>query len=493
MAAGKGLPFIGKLGEYLDRVLHPTVQKAGNSRAALDVINRGYYLLNINAYVVEAGSNDNIVKLTAHPFREGDSVRLYVTANPIKEQEITIDEIIDANTFKLAGYLSASLTTGDTFYCRRPTAELLAEDGTRLASLSYMRDNIAVPVKRDTVTPANSTALPVEIMGANGMVLNVTTGDLAIQSFHQDRVVNSVNIPGDSIRIGDGTTLAGVTLSSELKTSDALALAKLTTMDGNLTDIEALSTAGNASLSSIDTKLTSQATAANQASILAAVQAQATLLQTQPVSIATMPSTPVTNINLDAALSTRNAEATQLLVKAKTDNLDVALSTVAKDATLLASNVLLGSVIEVAPATNTASSGINGRLQRIAQNISAMILQLPATLGIKNAAASLSIAPASDAKFIVKTSPVGLSENQGTVSIAATVNGPANAVSFIIQAFDTNTANIRLRNASIGAASASLGFQLQPGRSETFEGVTDVSLCSEVGTNGYIIFWKTQA
>ncbi len=41
---------------------------------------------------------------------------------------------------------------------------------------------------------------------------------------------------------------------------------------------------------------------------------------------------PVSATNLDALLSTRNAEATQLLIKAKTDNLDVALSTRALEA-----------------------------------------------------------------------------------------------------------------------------------------------------------------
>ncbi len=55
-----------------------------------------------------------------------------------------------------------------------------------------------------------------------------------------------------------------------------------------------------------------------------------------------------------------------------------------------------GALTETAPASDTASSGINGRLQRIAQRITSLIALLPASLGIKTAAGSLSIAHASD-------------------------------------------------------------------------------------------------
>jgi hypothetical protein len=42
---------------------------------------------------------------------------------------------------------------------------------------------------------------------------------------------------------------------------------------------------------------------------------------------------------------------------------------------------LIGAVTETAPATDTASSGLNGRLQRIAQRLTSMIALLPAALG----------------------------------------------------------------------------------------------------------------
>ena len=54
----------------------------------------------------------------------------------------------------------------------------------------------------------------------------------------------------------------------------------------------------------------------------------------------------------------------------------------------------LGSLTETAPASDTASSGLNGRLQRIAQRITSLIALLPASLGAKAASASLSVVPA---------------------------------------------------------------------------------------------------
>lgn len=59
-------------------------------------------------------------------------------------------------------------------------------------------------------------------------------------------------------------------------------------------------------------------------------------------------------------------------------------------------DAVVGPKTETAPATDTASSGLNGRLQRIAQRITSLIGLLPSSLGAKTAANSLSVTPASD-------------------------------------------------------------------------------------------------
>lgn len=71
----------------------------------------------------------------------------------------------------------------------------------------------------------------------------------------------------------------------------------------------------------------------------------------------------------------------------------VARVTVATDDLL---NTNLGGVTESAPGTDTASSGLNGRLQRIAQRLTALIAQIPTALGRTTMAGSLSVTTASD-------------------------------------------------------------------------------------------------
>jgi hypothetical protein len=210
------------------------------------------------------------------------------------------------------------------------------------------------------------------------------------------------------------------------------------------------------------------------------------------VDVDSAPVTAVTNANLDVALSTLNAEATQLLIKAKADNLDVALSTVAKDTTLLASNVLTGAVTETAPVTDTGSSGLNGRLQRIAQNISSLITKLPAALGITTAAGSLSIAPASDAIFNTKPKAVtGTYAENLALTTVATFIAPANAIGAIVQADDANAVSFRAKQGAI--ATATSGVQFQAGRSEEFKSGSDISVCSEGASVKVYVQWFIQS
>jgi hypothetical protein len=62
----------------------------------------------------------------------------------------------------------------------------------------------------------------------------------------------------------------------------------------------------------------------------------------------------------------------------------------------VATDASLGALTETAPASDTASSGLNGRLQRIAQRLTSLIALLPGSLGQKASAASLAVVVASD-------------------------------------------------------------------------------------------------
>lgn len=58
--------------------------------------------------------------------------------------------------------------------------------------------------------------------------------------------------------------------------------------------------------------------------------------------------------------------------------------------------VATGATNETAPATDIASSGLNGRLQRIAQRLTSLIALVPASLGAKAAASSFAVVLATE-------------------------------------------------------------------------------------------------
>jgi hypothetical protein len=88
--------------------------------------------------------------------------------------------------------------------------------------------------------------------------------------------------------------------------------------------------------------------------------------------------------------------------KAKAASLAV---TLASDEDLL-SNV--GALTETAPASDTASSGLNGRLQRIAQRLTSLIGQIPTALGPATPAASLAVTQVANTSHLATAVTVGV-------------------------------------------------------------------------------------
>jgi hypothetical protein len=107
----------------------------------------------------------------------------------------------------------------------------------------------------------------------------------------------------------------------------------------------------------------------------------------------------------------------------------------ATSANQAAEQALTGAVNETAPASDTASSGLNGRLQRIAQRLTSLIAQLPASLGAKAGSASLSVVPATDAAFSLATSA-----KASSVSLTRTNDTNAYAANDVVGAATGSTA-----------------------------------------------------
>lgn len=139
-----------------------------------------------------------------------------------------------------------------------------------------------------------------------------------------------------------------------------------------------------------------------------------------------------------------------------------------------------GALTETAPASDTASSGLNGRLQRIAQRITSLIALFPTALGQGTMATSFKVVLPSDQSAISVTQTTLTTSFQEILTLtntAQTFTAPANAKWCKLYADDTNTANIRVKIG--GTVTVSSGLQLQPGRAEDFFSAGNVSVICE--------------
>ena len=383
-ASPKGFPIEGRHDKDQEqlkqlRAKHSTVVPKGNNRRGLDVVGGGFADVTVLA-VVEAGSDDNLIVITGHTVKAGDLIRIQTSANGIEEYEMFVEEVVDANSFKLAGATSALFAAGDTIDILRFVSPKLSLDGSTLATtisppIQFVLDGVDTTVTEDTVTPSNNAALPVKLTNITGDI-NITANDLNVQTSH-------IGANADSVRVGDGTNLMGVNASLEALVNDA---------DANtaLTAILAKILAAPASEAKQDTAITALG------SLLTELQLKADLSETQPVSMATFP--------LPTGASTEVTLAA-LLAAAATETTLASLSTaVAKETTLAATNVALASLLtelqlkadllETQPVSATALPLPTGAATDTA--VTDMSAKLPASLGKKANTASLSITMSND-------------------------------------------------------------------------------------------------
>lgn len=241
-----------------------------------------------------------------------------------------------------------------------------------------------------------------------------------------------------------------------------------------------------------------------------------TQLRASPVPV----SGPLTDTQLRATavpvsgpLTDSELRATAVPVSASSLPLPTGASTLAEQQE---QSTRIGPVNEAAASTDTIPSGLNGRLQRIAQRLTSLIALFPATLGQTTKAGSLSVTlasdqdtlpvsgPLTDAQLRATAVPVSgpLTDSQlrasaisvtqtalaptfqedSTVSTTPeTFTAPAGAKSCVIQAPSSNTINLRVRIGGV-AASTTSGYVFEPGRSEVFPFAGDISYCSESGS-----------
>lgn len=143
--------------------------------------------------------------------------------------------------------------------------------------------------------------------------------------------------------------------------------------------------------------------AATEAGHLAAIDTATARIPTQGQAVAAastpvvLPAAQITTLTPPAAITGFGLEATQL-----------------------ANGVLIGPVNETAPVNDTANSGLNGRLQRVAQRLTTMIGLLPAALGQGTMAQGLRVVLPSDQTAIPVTASAGTNLNTSLLGLETT-------------------------------------------------------------------------
>lgn len=213
-----------------DRLKHQfaTVEPVREKQYGLSV-NAAVYVYSVGLDAAEASSTTYVINATAHAARQGDIIRF--TSGTHSGREVKV-ESVSTNAITLAETLSSAVANGVTFQILRPKYPVVDSDGllsvsTTSAPIQFVLDAVDTEVMKDTVTPANSRPLPVELMGVSGPI-NITAGDLNVALSHAN----------DSVKIGDGTETANVNASNELQVADDTARTRLATIAGAVSGTE---------------------------------------------------------------------------------------------------------------------------------------------------------------------------------------------------------------------------------------------------------------
>lgn len=220
MTGIKGYPDQKKAGDGAAQFA--TINPVREQQQALDVLAHIFHQSIAND-AAETGSTARIIKATAHAVLVGDLISF--KTGSLDTREYRVAAIPDVDHFTLAEEAAAAPANGDQFEVLRPKAPAVDEDGALAVGATFSLPYSGTP----------GVAAPAEAAFVGGVDTNGDMQGVAVDT--------------------DGQLQVDV-LSSALPSGAATAAKQDT---------------GNTSLDSIDTKLTSQATAANQTTEIAAI------------------------------------------------------------------------------------------------------------------------------------------------------------------------------------------------------------------------------
>lgn len=438
-----------------------------------------------------------LIEITGHNAKKGDVLRIATGA--LATYELDIIAIGSANTFVVYNLYDIAPQAGDTAKVAHYSSTKSDADGaltTTPGPVQFIRNGAITQVLEDTVTPANNTPLPVKLTGVTGDV-NITAGDINVQS-------SDIGPNFDAVRLGDGNGSYMTVTAGKAQVEDSVGNTRLTSIDGKTPAL----VGGKVPVDIGVAPLTDAQLRAAPVDVGGTVSID-NFPATQSVTVDNFPANqtisgtvnvgnfPATQQISAAALPLPAGAAAESTLAAMSAKLPAVLGQAAKASSLSAAlsfenEAQLGATNEVVPVSDTATAGINGRLQRIAQRLTSLIALLPASLGQKTMAGSLAVTIASDqAALPISTSALTASYQEDltvTDASAETINAPAGAKWCKIMT-ECSGGDMRIKIG--GVASATSGMKMQDGRSEDFQAVGNISyIMDTVGATGkiFVIF-----
>lgn len=286
---------------------------------------------------------------------------------------------------------------------------------------------------------------PLQTDAAGNLLVNIKANDLG--PIHV--IVDSSALPS-----GAATSVNQTTANSSLSSIDTktAALGQAAMAASSPVVIASNQSAVPVSMAAVPT---GGATAANQATEIASLSSIDTKTPALGQALAAA-STPV--VLTAAQISTLTPLSSVTVTQATGTNLHVVVdssglpSGAATETTQLANGVLIGAVNETAPASDTASSGLNGRLQRIAQRLTSLIALFPTSLGQKTSAASLAVVIASDQSAVTTATTDATATGNITIQNSNPNSGVATAGSTVsLNLSGQNTISVQVTGTYTGA------------------------------------------
>lgn len=274
--------------------------------------------------------------------------------------------------------------------------------------------------------PFGIPTIPDGYVRTSGFILGGATGLDITDTDNGGKISLDVNVSNTSIPISGSVTVSGTVAVSSLPAITGTVTANAgTNLNTSLLTLETTQVAMSAKLPAT---LGQKAMAASMAVVLASDQSSipvaATLSAETTKVIGTVNIASGQTVGLVAGSAIvgkfgidQTTPGTTNAVQANAGtNLNTSL--LALETTQTAQNTLIGAINETAPASDTASSGLNGRLQRIAQRTTSLIALYPTSLGQKTMANSFAVTLASDQTSI----PVAATLAAETTKVIGTVN-----------------------------------------------------------------------